>query len=214
MAIAGRKAAIKASGAAVAFTNEATTTTDHITYQIANPARRVLDPKASITVKVDADGAGGGTATVADPSTYTIDRLFGKIIFKTAQAEGAVVTVDGSYLPMSTVAEAYEYSWTLEADNQDISQFGDDYIRRAQGQKDASASLSRWFNMDNLFSDAIRNGSILVLEFYTEASAAPDAKMWALVSSDETSAAVDGMVEESIDFEGTTDNEGRVISFG
>lgn len=106
MAIHGRKALVKVSGAGVAFLDEATTkVTANTVYQITDAAKRVWDRSATITVEVDADGAGAGGFVVAAASTYTVNRLTGTITFNADQGVDAIVRVDGTYLPLSTAAE-------------------------------------------------------------------------------------------------------------
>lgn len=208
MAKAGRKALIKVSGAAVAFTDAATTANGARTeYQITDTSKRVWDPTAPITVERSPDGTTWTTVT----SGFTLDRLNGKVLFSVAQASGTLIRVDGSYLPMTTAGEAYEFTYTLEADNQDFSAFQDEWVKRQQGQKDASASLSKW-HIDQTFKDKLESGAQLVLEFYVDSSVGIDLKMWAICASDEISASADGLIEESIEFEGTTDMDGRMVA--
>lgn len=213
MAYAGHKCKVRVSGSPLTLTDAPTTElTEGLVYQITDTTKRVLDPKAVITVKVDADGGGAGAPTTASASTYTLNRLSGTVTFNSAQAAAATVTISGSYLPMSDVAEAYEFSYSLEGDNQDSTRFQDKYIRRQQGQKDVSAELSAWHNaLVKLFTDALQSGSVLVMEFFV--NNVLDMKAWMIPASDEVSGAADGLLEESIEFEGTTDNDGRMVSF-
>ncbi|WP_134705091.1 hypothetical protein [Ammoniphilus sp. YIM 78166] len=203
MATSGRKALIKMSGAAVSATGLATTKqADNRTYFITDTTKRVLDPNAAVTVKV---------AGVVTAEAYVVDRLTGKIVFNVANAGRGAVTVDVAYLPLTTVGEAKEYSWIIEADNQETTGFQDAWVKRKQALKDTSASLGRWY-VDPVFRNKLEAGEPVVLEFYVDAALAPDLKMWAVCSSDEISGSADGLIEESIDFEGTTDKDGRAVS--
>lgn len=202
MATAGRKAQVKVSGTAVSFTDEATTSSDDQTYQITATTKRVWD--RTVTITVEEDG-------VATEESYTVNRLTGAITFDSVDALRGDVTVTGSYLPLSVVGEAFEYSWSGEGDNQDKTAFGDDYIKRIQGLKDFTSSLSKFY-VDSTFVDHLTDGAVVVLEFYVDSSSAYDVRAWAICSSNEISASVDGLVEESIEFEGTGDADRRVIA--
>lgn len=217
MASIGYKALVKASGTAISLSNAGTTKlsgagiTANTQYQITNPVNQVLDPEFPVTVQVDADGGGAGTYATVSATTYTVNRLTGTIIFNTAQPAAATVQVSGRYLPISTVAEASEFTYTIEADNQANPVFTTPWQRRKQGLKDFSAELSQWYSPSNkLFYDCIQDGRTLMLEFWVNNTL--DLRGWVKTSSDEVSGSADGMMEEAIEFEGTTDNEGRMIS--
>lgn len=214
MSIAGYKAQVKVAGAPVPFTGAATTADAGRTrFRIDDPQRRVLDRGAPIEVRRSGDA---GTTFAAVPAgDYTVDRLAGTVVFDAPQAAGTVVQVSGSYLALSVAAEAKEYSYTLAGNNQDATHFsGDGYTRRAQGLKDVTGSLSQWTTADRYFQDALTDGRPVVLEFYSDAGEAPELRVWALVSSSEMSAAVDGLQETSVEWEGTYDADGRAVSLG
>ncbi|WP_018130715.1 hypothetical protein [Effusibacillus pohliae] len=209
MAIAGRKALIKVSGAPVAFVNAPTTpNADSTGFQITDPNMRILDPQAAIQVERSTDG--GANWTVVPVAEYKLNRLTGTVEFAAAQT-GAQVRVSGSYLPLTTAGEAYEFKYTMEADNQDATTFQSDYVKRTQGLKDVSASLSQWY-VDRTFVDKLTDGRPVLLEFYVDAALGVDLRMWATPSSDEVSASADGLVEEALEFDGTTDADGRMVA--
>lgn len=212
MAIAGRKAQVRVAGAPLPVTAEPTTANAARTqYQITDPARRVLDMNAAVTVTTFASGS--TTGVVATPGQYTINRLTGTVVFATARNSGTTVQVAASYLPLSVAAEAREYTVTLSASNQDASALGDTHVRRQQGLKDASGSISLWTTTDRYFEEALAAGSPVVLDFYSDGNAAaPDIRAWALISSDEISAAADGLAETAVEWEATADVDGRSIS--
>ena len=204
MVYAGHKCKVRVSGSPLTLTDEATSTADDLTFQITDAAKRVLDPTADITVNVD--------GVAADPSTYKLNRLDGSVTFKTAQT-GATVTISGQYLPLSDVAEAHEFSYALEANNEDVSTFQSDYVKKEQTTKDFTAELAAWHDVNvDVFVEAIRGGRIMVLEFYV--NGVLDIRAWCLAASDEIESSADGLVEESIEFEGTTDKEERMIHIG
>lgn len=200
MATAGRKAKVRVSGSPLTLTDQATSTSDDLTFTITAPTKRVLAPEADITVEVD--------GVAADPANYDLNRLQGKVTFDSAQT-GAAVTITGKYLPLSNAAEAYEFSYTLEADNQTAPVFQSDWQRRIQAKIDFTASLSQYY-ADKTFIQKLIDGNIVIVEFYINGNL--DIKAWSILSSGEPSASADGLVEEAIEFEGTTDKEERAVS--
>lgn len=214
MAVAGYKAQVNVSGSSVSFTDEPTTANADLTaYQINDSTKRIWDRQADITVENSTDS--GSTWNAADPASYTLNRLTGTVLFDTALASGDQVRVSGNYLPMSKAAEAYGYKYKIEADNQDQHEFGQIYTKKVQGLKDVSGSITRWYQTNSFFYDALSNEKVVVLEFYSDSSAStPDLTTWALLSGDKPSVKVDGLVEEEVDFEGTQDRDGRVIALG
>lgn len=200
--IAGKKAKVLAYGSSIPFVDEATTTSDNMCYQITDTIKRVWCRNCTITVK------DGGSPTA---ESFTVDRLTGRVMFATSAAR--TITVSGEYLPTHTVGEAFEYTFTLSADNADSTVFGEEFINRTQALKDFSASITQFYG-DDYFFDKWRLDGEYVLEFYADGTTNPIVRAWTKISSDEPSAAVDALVEESIDFEGTTDADARAVSFG
>ena len=212
MAYNGYKAALKASGAPVTLTDAATTKlsgagiTANTQYQITNSAQRILAPLDTVTVKVD--------GSVVAASAYTLDRLQGTVIFTVARTTAAVVTISGKYIPTSLIAEAYEFTYTLEGTNEAKHTFASSWEKRWQAGKDFSAELSEWYDPNiTLFKTALDNGDIMVLEFIPDnGSGVVDLRAWVLVSSRELSGSAGGLLEEALEFEGTTDIDGRTVS--
>lgn len=201
----GRKALVKVSGAAVSFTDEAcSTVTANTVYQITNAAKRVWDRTAAITVKKD--------AVTQSAALYTLNRLTGKITFLADIGGGHTITVSGSYLPMSTAAEGKAYNYDLMRAILDDTEFGDSDVTKVPGLKDASGSIGRWWSVNTYFRDALLSENAVVLEFYTDASAAFDMRMWALIDKAGIAAAAAGLIDESVNFVGATDADGRVTS--
>src|SRR4051812_25153572 len=113
---AGKLGLVKLGGTPTAFTNEATTATvANKVYQIANTAKRVWSPTATITVK------DGGVAVNAVTDPYTINRLTGKVTFAATTAR--VITISGTYLPMLTIAKAKSITYDRGAELLDDTTF-------------------------------------------------------------------------------------------
>jgi hypothetical protein len=212
MAYSGYKAAVRASSTPVTLTDAATTKlsgtgiTANTQYQITNQSQRILAPFEDITVSVD--------DSVVSESLYTLDRLAGKVTFKTARGSTAQVTISGKYLPTSLVSEAYEFTYTLEGTNEDKATFASAWVKKFQAGKDFSAELSQWFDTDiTLFKEALDSGNTMVVEFIpVNSSGVVDLRAWVLVGSRELSGSAGGLLEEAIEFNGTTDKDGRTVS--
>lgn len=204
MAYAGKIAQIKVTGDSLSFIDESFSATNDKTYTIDDPAKEVWAPEAQITVYED------GVETTED---YTLNKLNGRIIFDSTDAGRGVITADGEYLPLSTVTQAFAYTYTLTGNNGDVSTFGDDFISREQTLKDASATLTKFTETDNYFFDKLNGGELLVIEFYYDENKPWDMRMWSLLPADEKSSTADGFVEDSVEFEGAHDSNGNVAAF-
>ncbi len=204
MAIQGRKALVKVSGTSSAFAAEATTAvTAGTVYQITSTAKRVWDRSATITVLKDA---------VAQAATlYTLNRLTGTITFGSTVG-ASVITVTGSYLPLSTAAEAKQYSYTVSQSPLDDTAFADSWNTKVLSLKSVSGSLSEWHTADTYFTDALVAGDPVVLEMYSDSAGSADVKIWAMLNQTQIESALESLVGKSVDFVGAADADGRTIS--
>lgn len=176
---AGRLRAIKISGTKASLTAEPTTTSDNISYQITNAAKRVLDYSETITVD------DGGSPTAED---YTLNRLSGTVTFESADTR--TITIDGYYLPMTTVAYAHADSINNACDLQETPKYGDTHMSRIAGLKGAEGSLSQWDITDTTFEDDLIAGLPVVLETRDESGDSVIDRIWVLLDSVEMSAAI------------------------
>lgn len=215
-ATAGWKARVRIPGVAVALTNEATTANGARTqYQITNTAKRVLDPQLAVVVQTSPDGSTWSTA-----AGYTLNRLTGTVIFPSAQAAGTQIRIaSGSYLPLSTVAGAKGYTWTITAQQLDASDFdglattGGFASVKLTGQLDASGTLTQWDQRDTFFANALLNATVLVLELMPDRSASvPDLLVWALLDKEQLQSALTALNETTLDWSGVPDADRRVVS--
>jgi hypothetical protein len=197
----GRLCVVKVSGEAVAFTDEATTNTGNISYRITNATKRVWASGVSVVVKA----AGTPVNPALDP--YTINRLAGTVVFDSADAGRGAVTVSGSYLPLTTVGDAKTFSYGLSLGTIPANVFGDTAVASIAGLVDVSGTVGK-FTGDSYFTDALLAAEAVVLEFATS-GAGPDMRARAVLDADQIQAAVDGAIEESVNFVGATDDEGR-----
>lgn len=200
--IHGVDTSILVSGTGLSMTDEATTNTTGNVFQITNAAKRLLDPEAAVVVEV------GGVA--ADPGDYELDRLFGRVTFDSAP--GGAVTVTGTYLPVAAVGTATSFGISRKATNQETTPLGaaGRAVTRQQTMKDVSGSIGRFDEADDLFVDALLSGATIAVQL--NLNGAPHRRMWALLDSTDTDGEADGLLEEGIEWSGTTDADGRVYS--
>ena len=204
---AGKYCNVKLSGTGISTTGEATTDVGglHTTYQITNAAHQVLDPQAAVTVKKN--------AVTQSAALYTVDRLFGRVTFHSALVGTDVVTIDASYLPMTSVAEANGAELSVNQATIDATTFaslGD--TERTYGLRDANGSVDRFFQTDKLFYTALAAGTVMVVEFWRNQTTV-DWRAWALFTKQDDKASVTTLIGETITFESTTDADGRSVSF-
>lgn len=211
MASAGYAAAVKVSGTSTSFTGEATTGLGDDVYQITDETKRVLDPTVAVVVKDD-----GVAIPAAD---VTVDHLFGRVTL--ANPPSGVVTVDGSYLPMLTVATAREASVSCSREIHDNTRFGAPGAARTKqyGLKDFSGSIGV---LEDTLTDHDSGAGTLTLEGVLTSGAAkliefrPAAtgaffRGWAVFESEDVALAVDDLVNATINFTGAAQSG---VAFG
>src|SRR5688500_17472698 len=124
MTVAAYPTTIKAGGAAVAFTEEATTeVTANTVFQITDTSKRIIDPATTLLVEYDEDGGGAGAYEEASHDEYSVDYLFGTVTFHSALGASATVRVTGAYIPTTAIAQAKEFTLTTAADVLDKTPF-------------------------------------------------------------------------------------------
>jgi hypothetical protein len=211
VATPGRRALVKVSGSAVAFSDEPTTANAGRTrFQITDTAKRVWDRTATIVVERDIGGGGYGAVATSE---YTLNRLKGTVIFNVTQAANVTVRVDGSYLPLATAAEAKSYDWQVTGENADAGIFGDTWMKRQQMRRDVTGTLSQWRTTDTYMETQLLAGTIVVLMFYSDSSLDFEMAAWALLNTQQIQAVVDGFVEQTVEFQGAIDTDGRAVSY-
>src|SRR5690606_1782037 len=182
-------------------------------YQVTDPQLRLWAADAEITVRRSPDGE---EWDVVSPAEYTLDRLFGRVVFAEAQPVGTLIRVTGEYHPLSVAAAARSFSYSITATLQERAAFDDpdDFQRRRQTLLDVSGSIGRWYTLDPYFADALASGEPVVIEFWSDRNAtAPDLRVRALLAQDQVSAEAAGLIEQEVEWEGTADIDGRAVSF-
>lgn len=191
------------AGAALPLSSEPTTAdATYTVYQITDPEKRVLDPKAPITVEVNSSPVSSG---------YKLDRLAGKVVFDSARDPADIVTVSGMYIPMADAAQAYQFSLSSQVMAVEDTVFGQTYVSRKVVMRDHTASLSQWHVVEQDMLDEFQSDNIKVLEIRLGAG---KYLMWAVHTTNEISGQQTNIQSETLQLQGTQDAEGRVISRG
>lgn len=189
MNLTGKDVVIKVSGQGVQATDLTTVTNDYKTYQIEDELRQVIAFDIPVVVK---------NHGIVTEEKYKVNRLNGTITFETVD-DTRVITVDCTYLPLVTVAEAHVASYTEAVDIHEVPRFGDTHKRRIPGLKYASGSLSHWDILDSTFDDALVSGKPVVIELKPSAQSKTK-RLFALLESTEMSLAIDNPHEQSVSF--------------
>lgn len=116
-----------------------------------------------------------------------------------------VSTNDADYY---TVANLKDASMSISGDNQDITDFGKDYIVRKQALKDVNYSLAGYYDSADTtgqlkIRSALVNDTTLYIKFKVDGT--NGWKQIVKVASFEVSDSVDGVAEVSIELEGSDD---------
>src|SRR5258708_2811865 len=121
MAVAGYNSQVLiASLPSVAFTNEATTTSDRITYTISNAAHRYFDKSVPVVTQTSPDGVTWTTVTVG----FQLFRANARVVFTSAQPVGTQVRfASGNYFPYAQIAEAASCEFNGKMNTEDTTTF-------------------------------------------------------------------------------------------
>lgn len=199
---AGHEGAVFAStGAAVAFTDEATTANVARTrYQITNAVKRFITRTSAVIVETSPDGS---VWTEANEEDYTLSRIGGVVEFDSAQAVGTQVRVSGDYLPMAELGQCT--SWELEV-SRDVQSYvvlrDGGYRRKKPTIGDSKGTISRLW-MDEAVFDMVDAGTEIVLVLYVDYDANEAYGVYAYYGNIKIGNPGDGLVTEDVSFEGT-----------
>jgi len=195
----GKNAAVFVTGDPISITNESTTTTDNITYQIANEAKRVLDAETPVVVKVN--GIAGSTG-------FRLNRALGKVIFNNTRSPADVITISGAYLPKSLAVTAHEFSFGKSVDLGDVTRFRDSHKRKLPMQKYAYGTISQWDVTDTFFTDALLSATPKYVVFDSGAEGADPRAALAYFEKEEIKAAVSNPQDATVSFISADENVG------
>ncbi len=121
MATAGYNSQVLiASLPSVAFTNEATTTSDRITYTITSAVHRYFDKSVPVVTQTSPDGTSWTTVTVG----FQLFRANARVVFASQQPVGTQVRFQsGNYFPYAQLAEAATCDVAFKLNTEDTTTF-------------------------------------------------------------------------------------------
>jgi len=192
MALQGYKALVKAESSQIGFTAEATTTSDNQTYTITDTAKNIWAFNSTVTV------LDGGVPTV---EAFTFNRLNGSVTFGTVDG-GRVITLTGTYVTLTNVAEAKEFSFDGETDMLDNTVFQESERGFQPTLVTAQATLGKFYSIDNFFIDMLLDGTTKVIELYADSTDDPF-RFYANVADNSLSISIEDLSEESITLQAT-----------
>lgn len=104
MTLPGYYGTVYFAATSASMTDEACSAVSTLVYQITSSTKRSIDPSESVSVEVD------GSVTAID---YTVDYLWGKIIFASDPSPSAGVTVTANYMVQKTLGTCSKYEIDL-----------------------------------------------------------------------------------------------------
>ena len=200
---AGYVFSLKKSGTSTSFTDEAMSNTTGNTWQIDDTVKEVFD-RDTLPTFYD------NTVEIDTGDISSIDYLYGRVTF-TGSKTGPI-TVDGNYIPMSTIAGAKDGTLNRTSaihDDTDISNVG--YHTKIYGIHDVSLSLSRWDDLTHSFTDVINARTPIVIEIAPSSS--KSYRGWFVSESSGQNLDLNALIDESLSFQLDGDDEtGKTFS--
>lgn len=209
MATSSNNTTVKVGGTPTTLTQDPTTKlTANTVYQITDPTHRILDPDTALNVEVDPDGGGAAPYATANPSTYTVDYMFGTITFASDQGASALVRVSGKYIPTLSILSGTDFEIEDGCDLVDVTVFGNTNRARIKTLDDVSGSF---MTLEILTTDldpgggvtklrtAMRSGTKVLLE-YRPGGSTQYWRGWVFLSDGDEKVPLDQRIEGTLKF--------------
>lgn len=198
MALSGKVAAVyKESGPSTAFTDAATTSSAGYTrYTITDAAKRYIDRNVAVTVKKNG---------VIQTTGFTIEYPGGVVVFSTPLLATDVVLVSGNAFPMAQIGGMFNWKADLDQDLQDVTTFDSGgWKQQLAVLRGFSGSAEAFWGDGSLFAELTSaEGAEMVVALYVDNGASKRRyEGYARLTKDSIEVPVDGIIKESIDFQG------------
>lgn len=196
MAISGKVGAVflQTEDPPVIFIKKATTANPQRTrYTVIDPACRYFDKTANITVYVN---------DVAVPAGWWVEHIGGAINFNSPLDPQDEVTVSGKRVIVEQAGGFFNWSAELTSDTADITTYQSGGWKETFPTVKGFVASAECYWADERLSQ--RLGQEVIIALYIDTT--PGKKRYegyAIVSSDSIEVAVDDVIDESIEFEGT-----------
>lgn len=188
--VAGYVFLIKKSGTSTPLTGETCSNTVGNTWVIDDTNKNVFNRTTAVTFYDNA-------VVIPVGDIESIDYLFGKVTFTGVKV--GPITVDGAYVPLTTIAGGKEASLTMTSsvlDNTAIGNVG--YHTKKQGVLDVNISSTRFYDYDEDFSVVLGARTPLVIEITPDGT--KSYRGWFVVEGNDISLDIDSLEEESLTF--------------
>ncbi|WP_227765050.1 hypothetical protein [Zhaonella formicivorans] len=196
MPLSGKVGAVfvQTADAPVSFSEEATTgSLDRRRFTISDAAKRYWDKDTPVTVKVN---------SVVVSAGFTLEHCGGVVVFEAPLELDDEVTVSGKYLTVAQHGGFFNWSAELELETSDITTFQSaGWKENLATVKGFTASAERYWGDEEFFAGL---GKEVVIALYTDATASKQRyEGFGIISSDGIETAVDDIVNETIELQGT-----------
>lgn len=185
---------IKSSASAVAFTDEATgASAGYKRYTITDSTKAYWDKDTAVVVKV-----GGSVISTG----YSIEYPGGVVVFDSAQASDAVVTVSGKYIVVEQLAGFFNWSLTVNNTTIDATSFtSGEWSEFELATKNWEATAEKFWASTDDFSQ--RMGEEVIIVLYCDFGTVKTRfEGYATIQSDAVSTPVNELINDSISFKG------------
>lgn len=196
--IAGFNTLVRVGGATTAMIDEACNlvATATRTYEITDPARRVLDPDVAVVVEDN------GTP-VAASDIEQLDFLTGRVVFDSAYVITGPITITGNFIPTVVVACAKTWQATHSREIIESTCFGATARDKFLTIKEATGSISEFDDGYTVvgpesFNDKFEDADIFVLEFDPDGTGAFLRRYFVALEGMEQAAEATGLVEDTL----------------
>jgi hypothetical protein len=196
MAFASHLASVAITGASTGMTTESMTLVSGNTFKIDDAAKEVWDP--DVAMSFFENGIAASTPIIG------VDALNGTVTFGSAPT--TPITVTGSYLPRTVIAQAYAYTANMNRDLIEKTVFGDTVKKKIPGLLDASGDLRIRDLQDTVVSggdtlkDIFNSGAEYVISFLASASSNPW-RVRAVCESTVLDASIDGQFDNTVSWQ-------------
>lgn len=196
MALSGKVGAVfvQTADAPVSFSEEATTgSLDRKRYTISDAAKRYWDKDTPVTVEVN---------SVVVSAGFTLEHCGGMVVFEAPLEPEDEVTVSGKYLMVEQHGGFFNWSAELELETSDITTFQSaGWKENLPTVKGFTASAEDYWGDEEFFAGL---GKEVVIALYTDATASKlRYEGFGIINSDSIETAVDDIVNETIEIQGT-----------
>ena len=196
MALSGKVGAVfvQTADAPVSFSEEATNgNLDRRRFTVADPNIRYWDKASPVTVKLN---------NISVTTGFSLEHCGGVVVFELPLELDDVVTVSGKHFTVAQHGGFFNWSADLELDTSEVTTFQSGGWKESQPTvKGFSASAESYWGDGEFFS---RLGKEVVIALYTDATASKQRyEGFGIISSDGIESAVDDIVNEAIEIQGT-----------